>query len=231
VQSPVIDKIGGSPEVREELTQALAQGRSVTAKVRWVMKPGDRGRNRWIAFTPLVGSHNQIGVWIAILVDEESENEQKQAPPVKFRAPPKQTAPVPRKQSSLAPESDRATDAEVVNGRIDGRIDGRVDSRVDARVDSRTNARVNARPVDASWGRPVELPERPASSRKGSPPASLHPSNTSVPEMEEGYETLEVRLRKKRERDAARLLEKGGVVVKPTYKSLSPYAFMNNDGP
>jgi hypothetical protein len=200
VQSPIIDKIGGSPEVREELTQALAQGRSVTAKVRWVMKPGDRGRNRWIAFTPLVGSHNQIGVWIAILMDDEPENEQRQAPPVKFRPPPpKKPAPLPRKQSSLAPENNKA-------------------------IDSKT--------LDASWGRPVELPERPSSSRKGSPPASLHPSVTSVvPEMDEGYETLEVRLRKKRERDAARLLEKGSVVVKPTYKSLSPYAFMNNDGP
>jgi hypothetical protein len=180
------------------------------------MKPGDRGRNRWIAFTPLVGSHNQIGVWIAILVDEDSENEQRQAPPVKFRAPPKKPAPIPRKQSSLTPESDRTTDSKAA----------------DARVDARFDARVDTRSLDASWGRPVELPERPASSRKGSPPASLHPSNTSVvPEMEEGYETLEVRLRKKRERDAARLLEKGSIAVKPTYKSLSPYAFMNNDGP
>ena len=210
--------------MREELTQALAQGRSVTAKVRWVMKPGDRGRNRWIAFTPLVGSHNQIGVWIAILVDEESEGEQRQAPPVKFRAPPKKAAPLPRKQSSLAPESDRATDAKAVDARVDARAEARADARVEARVDTR--------PLDASWGKPMELPERPASSRMGSPPASLHPSNTSVvPDTEEVYETLEVRLRKKRERDAARLLEKGSVVVKPTYKSLSPYAFMNNDGP
>lgn len=186
--------------MRDELTQALAQGRSVTAKVRWVTKPGDRGRNRWIAFTPLVGSHDHIGVWIAILVDEESENEQRQAPPVKFRVPaPKKPAPPARQQPSVAPESDRAP---------------------------------NARVLDAPWEKPVELSARPVSSRKGSPPASIDHSVTSLaPDIDEAYETLEVRLRKKRERDAARLLERGGVPVKPTYKSLSPYAFMNNDGP
>ena len=202
MQAPIIDKIGGSPEVREELTQALAQGRSVTAKVRWVMKPGDRGRNRWIAFTPLVGSHDQIGVWIAILVDEESENDLRLVPPVKFRVlESKRPAPAPPKQPAVVPAKDRVPDAKV---------------------------------FDASWEKPMPpLPERPVSSRKEESPAtSISPSVTSsVPEIDEAYESLEVRLRKKRERDAARLLEKSGAPIKPTYKSLSPYAFMNNDGP
>lgn len=47
-QSPFMDKIGGSPRVREELTQALADGRGVTAKVKWVTKGDVEGRNRWI---------------------------------------------------------------------------------------------------------------------------------------------------------------------------------------
>lgn len=51
---------------------------------------------------------------------------------------------------------------------------------------------------------------------------------TLASEIDPAYETLEERLRKKRERDAARLLEQPDVPVKPTYKSLSPYAFMNN---
>ncbi|KAF7504264.1 hypothetical protein GJ744_002522 [Endocarpon pusillum] len=196
VQAPIIDKIGGSPEVREELTQALAQGRSVTAKVRWVMKPGDRGRNRWIAFTPLVGSHDQIGVWIAILVDEESENELRLVPPVKFRVPElKRPATAPPKAKDRLPD---------------------------------------AKAIDAYLEKPMPpLPERRVPSRnEESPAASISPTATSfLPEIDEAYESLEVRLRKKRERDAARLLEKNGAPIKPTYKSLSPYAFMNNDGP
>jgi hypothetical protein len=46
LQSPFMAKIGGSSRVRDELTQALADGRGVTAKVRWVSKHGMEGRNR-----------------------------------------------------------------------------------------------------------------------------------------------------------------------------------------
>jgi hypothetical protein len=178
LQSPIIEKIGVSSQVRDELTNALAQGRSVTAKVRWG-PTGDQSRNRWIAFTPLIGSHKQIGVWIAILVDEDFEREQKprQAPPVKFRFPKRDLA--AQKPSATAPR----------------------------------------RPAAAEEQPPLPPPK----------PASI---TSLVPEIDENYETLEQRLRKKRERDAARLLEQpGGAPVKPTYKSLSPYAFMNNDGP
>lgn len=219
LQSSILDKIGGSPKVREELTQALAQGRSVTATVRWISKPGDRGRNRWIAFTPLVGSHQDIGVWVAILIDDELEGEQssRQAPPMKFRAntakripAQKKPAPSPLEQSSFPPNIERVP---------------------------RT-----------SREEPVAMPDRPTSSRKEPPqpleappsmPRSL-PSTSTItdrsvasllPEIDSTYESLEVRLRKKRERDAARLLEQAGAPVKPTYKSLSPYAFMNNNGP
>lgn len=202
-----MDKIGGSPQVRDELTQALAQGRSVTAKVRWIMKPGDRDHNRWIAFTPLVGSHNQIGVWIAILVDDEMENgnRPRQAPPVKFRAapvnrvaPPKKSALPAPAQPSIVPNKDRDPDVFWEKAAV---------------------------VLDKPLPSPKELP-----GQSTTPPASIDPSiNALVPEIDETYETLEQRLRKKRDRDAARLLA-GGVPIKPTYKSLSPYAFMNNDG-
>ena len=55
LQSPFMAKIGGSNRVREELTQALADGRGVTAKVRWVSRRDSEGRNRWIHCTPLIG--------------------------------------------------------------------------------------------------------------------------------------------------------------------------------
>ncbi|KAF6240413.1 hypothetical protein HO173_001079 [Letharia columbiana] len=84
LQSPFLDKIGGSTRVREELSAALAEGRGVTAKVRWVTKADEDGRNRWIHCTPLLGSNSLIGVWMVVLVDDDQELSRrwKQAPPV-----------------------------------------------------------------------------------------------------------------------------------------------------
>ncbi|ESZ92988.1 hypothetical protein SBOR_6609 [Sclerotinia borealis F-4128] len=72
LQSPFMSKIGGSNRVREELTQALADGRGVTAKVRWVTKDDLEGRPRWIHCTPLIGSNGAIGVWMIVVVDDEA---------------------------------------------------------------------------------------------------------------------------------------------------------------
>ncbi|KAM3070707.1 hypothetical protein ACMFMF_008158 [Clarireedia jacksonii] len=86
LQSPFMSKIGGSNRVREELTQALADGRGVTAKVRWVTKDDPEGRSRWIHCTPLIGSNGAIGVWMVVIVDDEnsqpSSKRFRQAPPV-----------------------------------------------------------------------------------------------------------------------------------------------------
>ena len=79
-----MDRIGGSSRVRDELSTALAEGRGVTAKVRWVSRTDEDGRNRWIHCTPLLGSNGQIGVWMVVLVDDDQELSRrwKQAPPV-----------------------------------------------------------------------------------------------------------------------------------------------------
>lgn len=79
-----MNKIGGSTRVQGELTAALAEGRGVTAKVRWIAKADEEGRNRWIHCTPLLGSNGQIGVWMVVLVDDDQELSRrwKQAPPV-----------------------------------------------------------------------------------------------------------------------------------------------------
>jgi hypothetical protein len=72
LQSPFMAKIGGSGRVREELTKALADGRGVTAKVRWIASKADvDGRNRWIHCTPLLGSNGKIGVWMIVIADDE----------------------------------------------------------------------------------------------------------------------------------------------------------------
>lgn len=65
-----MSKIGGSNRVRDELTAALAEGRGVTAKVRWITKLDEEGRNKWIHCTPLVGSNGNIGVWMVVIVDD-----------------------------------------------------------------------------------------------------------------------------------------------------------------
>lgn len=99
LQSPFMAKIGGSNRVREELTQALADGRGVTAKVKWVSKNDLEGRNRWIHCTPLIGSNGAIGVWMIIIVDDElstaTSKRFKMAPPVDPRFG--RTVPVPHK--------------------------------------------------------------------------------------------------------------------------------------
>lgn len=84
LQSPFMNKIGGSSRVRDELTSALAEGRGVTAKVRWVTRADEDGRSRWIHCTPLLGSNGQIGVWMIVLVDDDQglSRRWKQAPPV-----------------------------------------------------------------------------------------------------------------------------------------------------
>ncbi|KAE8451978.1 hypothetical protein EG329_002142 [Mollisiaceae sp. DMI_Dod_QoI] len=99
LQSPFMAKIGGSDRVRRELTEAFADGRGVTAKVKWVSRSDLEGRNRWIHCTPLIGSNGAIGVWMIVIVDDEAST----APTKRFRmAPPVdpkfgRTMPVPHK--------------------------------------------------------------------------------------------------------------------------------------
>lgn len=85
LQSPFMDKIGGSGRVKEQLVCALADGRGVTAKVRWLTSKSDQeGRNRWIHCTPLIGSNGAVGVWMIVIADDEdpTSRKTKRAPPV-----------------------------------------------------------------------------------------------------------------------------------------------------
>lgn len=80
-----MNRIGSSERVREELVAALAEGRGVTAKIRWVTRPEEDGRSRWIHCTPLLGGNGGIGVWMVVLVDDESSKPSRKfrpAPPV-----------------------------------------------------------------------------------------------------------------------------------------------------
>ncbi|KAK2615977.1 hypothetical protein N8I77_002698 [Diaporthe amygdali] len=82
LQSNIMDRIGGSGRVREQVQQALAEGRGVTAKIRWISsrrRNVDYGRPRWIHATPLLGKSGGVGVWMVIIVDEEEEDVMKKS--------------------------------------------------------------------------------------------------------------------------------------------------------
>lgn len=85
--------------MREELVAALAEGRGVTAKIRWVSRSDDEGRNRWIHCTPLLGANGNIGVWMIVLVDDEASQPRR-----RFRPAP----PVAHDISGMAKEPQRA---------------------------------------------------------------------------------------------------------------------------
>lgn len=77
LQSNLMERIGGSGRVRDQVQQAFADGRRVTAKIRWISSPrrnAEYSRPRWIHATPLIGSNGGVGVWMVIIVDEEEED-------------------------------------------------------------------------------------------------------------------------------------------------------------
>ncbi|KAL6718089.1 hypothetical protein ACLMJK_004174 [Lecanora helva] len=75
LQSPLLDRIGGSTRVRNHLANALEVGRKVTAKVQWLSDNAPKPRARWMHCTPLLGINDAIGVWMVILVDDEIETQ------------------------------------------------------------------------------------------------------------------------------------------------------------
>lgn len=92
LQSPFVSRIGGPPHVREGLLDAFESGAAVTAKITWLPHgqenndmtngdsrpssrrggPPDQGaRARYISCTPLLGSDDQVGVWMVVMVENE----------------------------------------------------------------------------------------------------------------------------------------------------------------
>lgn len=99
LQTKFLDRIGGPQSLREGILDALAHGTGVTAKVPWLTNappPSANGtgsgyhhssnnnnsihsvggnpdaRPRWIHCTPLLGSDERVGVWIVVLVENET---------------------------------------------------------------------------------------------------------------------------------------------------------------
>ncbi|KAJ6009860.1 PAS-associated [Penicillium canescens] len=74
LQSSFLNRIGDSGAKRDNILNAMMAGRSVTARIKWVTKFNDQGRNRWVHCTPLLANNGQIGVWMVVVIDDEDEN-------------------------------------------------------------------------------------------------------------------------------------------------------------
>lgn len=82
LQSSFMDRVGGSGRTRDQVQQALAEGRGVTAKIRWISSPrrnAEYSRPRWIHATPLLGKNGAVGVWMVVIVDEEEDDTVKKS--------------------------------------------------------------------------------------------------------------------------------------------------------
>ena len=79
LQQPLLDNIGGSSRVRQDLARALEMGRKVTAKVQWLSRSSDP-TSCWLHCTPLLGVADSIGAWIILLVDAHSGEDNSQNP-------------------------------------------------------------------------------------------------------------------------------------------------------
>lgn len=244
VQSPVMDKIGGSMRVRDDLIQALAAGRGVTARIRWISRVDEKGRRRWIHFTPLLRKDGQIGVWVVLLVDdEESQTTATNGTNMDNQSETEWTFPsvasaIPVSKSERSPQ--QAGPVTVTPPII---------------ISHEHRPKI-------SWSGPEVAPELRRASLNWAPPKQFEkPMDDTVSFMtidsgmtaltamtgmtghsglsaeiadeDVTFESLEERLRRKRARDARRMGagvgDDGLMVGRRTYKSLSPYSFLEGE--
>lgn len=190
--------------MRDELTQALAEGRGVTAKVRWMSRADDEGRNRWIHCTPLIGSNGQIGVWMLVIVDDEQEDlrRSKQAPPVMPNTGKAHSVPLWKNSAA--------------------NVQGAWPSDLESEMGTRSG-----------WPRPNGTPERQTQPSDWNLETLRRDRAIDNPDTEgdDEYETLEERLQNKRRLEASQMYDQPGSVkpVRRTYKSLSPFPFSLDD--
>ena len=195
-----MDKLGGSARVRYELTQALEEGREVTAKIRWKTSPSDEGHDRWIFFTPLVGKRGEIGVWMAILEDDIPESMERVQQVKVNKAMLRTTSPIL--------EESETEDLEPV---------------VRRRSTQHQHSRTLSMPKMMESDQQNYLTTVMQRSRESSVSGTINTMHDEDGELL----TLEERLRRKRERDMAMMLDGPGMPSRRTYKSFSPEGLLN----
>lgn len=215
LQTPIMNYIRGSGPVREKLIQALADGQTVSAKVRWVTRTDEPGRVRWIAFTPLMGGNGKVGVWVAVFIDTDSDSGDKanQAAPLSFNVGEAAQAVLERaKHAPPAPKISPRPREIVEEEEAENHRPMTPDS-IKTDVAATSLKDYDPGPVDTSKAPP--LPPLPPL-----PKGESGESQTSAPSLEE-------RLRRKRAKEAAMMQVGGGdldgVAARKTYKSFSPF--------
>jgi len=212
VQAPIMDKLGGSARVRHELSQALEDGREVTAKVRWKTNAQEESQDRWIFFTPLIGKKGEIGVWMAILEDDIPDAMERVQQTRSSRPNFGTTSPIPEED-----DVEGTTGHEMVPLHHTIQTPGFREQL--ARAGSNASA-VSTSPRSPS----LEFDQR-----SKAPSISGMTIDTVLSDGDGEFLTLEERLRRKRERDMHMMLENPGIPIRKTYKSLSPDTFINAD--
>lgn len=214
IQAPIMDKLGGSVRVRNELTQALEDGREVTAKIRWKVSENEESQDRWIFFTPLIGRKGEIGVWMAILEDDIPEAVVRVQHTKSVKPSFASTSPIPEDQE---PESAESTIRDMVPVHHTSQVPGFRQEL--ARHESTTSVTSFAR----------SSPSLDFDQRSKAPSVSGMTIDTILSDGDGEYLSLEERLRRKRERDTSMMLENPGFSIRKTYKSFSPDTFINSD--
>ncbi|KAJ5645329.1 PAS-associated C-terminal [Penicillium longicatenatum] len=74
LQSSFLSRIGDTGEKKDSIVQAMTEGRSVTARIKWVTRFSETGRHRWIHCTPLLANNGEVGVWMIVVMDDEEEH-------------------------------------------------------------------------------------------------------------------------------------------------------------
>ncbi|KAI4722418.1 hypothetical protein E4T48_01399 [Aureobasidium sp. EXF-10727] len=79
LQTKFMERLGGPQDVRDGVLDSLSHGTPVTAKISWLSTIPDsphrtsiEGKPRWIHCTPLLGSDEKVGVWMIVMVEQES---------------------------------------------------------------------------------------------------------------------------------------------------------------
>lgn len=77
LQTPFLNRIGGSSRMRHDLDSALRASKPVTARVKWLKSSNDDGDGdgvtRWLHCTPLLHSTKQVGMWMVVIVQPDKE--------------------------------------------------------------------------------------------------------------------------------------------------------------
>jgi hypothetical protein len=216
-----MDKFRVNARIRDELSQALFEGREVTAKALWIPHQNEEGTNKWIHFTPLFGSKDQVGAWMVILEEYNPDSPRRpkqQNPP--SRLPNGMTSPIPE-------ESEDDDDDEPPGPGIATASNGNVVHKAQISWSGPEVAPEHRKPA-LHWSTNQNSWHQHNGDSEGRSPSIDSAMESFFPETDDEYESLKERLRRKRQRDAVMMLEQPGFVPRKTYKSLAPDDIIND---